>query len=83
MNQAGRKGQAAPRRGGVKQHVVFRDSVKPEDWGENREVDVTADEQGKPGSGTLVQPQNIRQPIKNLINSPPIDLKGFLYGIVE
>lgn len=47
MNQTGRREQAAPRRGGVKQHVVFWDSVKPEDWGGNREVDETVGEQGR------------------------------------
>lgn len=39
-------------------------------------------EREKAGSDT-VAPCNIRQPIKNVINSPPIDLKGFLYSIVE
>lgn len=31
VNQAGRTEQAAPRRGGVKHYVMFRDSVEPED----------------------------------------------------
>lgn len=47
MNQTGRREQAAPRRGGVKQHVVFRDLVKPKDWGRNREVDETVGERGR------------------------------------
>lgn len=47
MNQTGRREQAAPRRGGVKQHVVFWDSVKPEDWGRNQEVDEAMGEQGR------------------------------------
>lgn len=47
MNQTGRREQAAPRRGGVKQHVVFRDSVKPEDWGGNRKVGETVSERDR------------------------------------
>lgn len=65
MNQAGQTEQAAPSHGPVECHVVFQGLVRPE---ELQRKPVGGHDGDKRGG--IVMPRNIRQPIKNLINSP-------------